>query len=55
VLWWLSDRDRNGVSGYRRRRPWAQQLKQDLLLFVGFGLRDPKHGFFGILPELIGL
>ena len=23
--------------------------------FLGFGLRDPKQGLFGILPELIGL
>ena len=23
--------------------------------FLVFGSRDPKHGFFGILPELIGL
>jgi hypothetical protein len=25
------------------------------LVFLGFGLSDPKQGLFGILPELIGL
>jgi len=54
VFRWLSDRDRDGLSRYRRCRPCAQQLDQKLLLFLGFGLRDPAHGFFGILPELIG-
>jgi hypothetical protein len=55
VFWRVSDRDRDGVSRYRRCRPCAQQLDQKLLLFLGFGLRDPTHGLFGILPELIGL
>ena len=32
----------------------AQQLDQKLLLFLGFGLRDPTHGLFGILAESIG-
>ena len=49
----ISDRDRDGLSRYRRCRPCAQQLDQKLLLFLGFGLRDPTHGLFGILPELM--
>ena len=53
MFWWLGDRDRDGLSRYRRCRPCAQQLDQKLLLFLGFGLRDPAHGLFGILPELI--
>lgn len=37
------------------RRIFAHQLKQETLLLLGFGLRGPKQGLFGILPELVGL
>jgi hypothetical protein len=35
--------------------PCADQAKKEPLLFLGFGLGDPKKGLFGILPELTGL
>jgi len=35
--------------------PCEYQPEQELLLYFGLGLRDPKQGLFGILPELIGL
>jgi hypothetical protein len=54
-FWRTAAEDPNAVARDRRCRPRTQQLNQDLLLFLGFGLRDPKHGFFGILPELIGV
>jgi hypothetical protein len=47
--------DPNAVGSERRLRPCEHQLKQEPLLFLGFGLSDPKQGLIGILPELIGL
>jgi hypothetical protein len=48
-------KDPNAVGRERRLRPCKHQLKQEPLLFLGFGLSGPKQGLIGILPELIGL
>jgi hypothetical protein len=54
-FWLTATDDSNAVGRERRLRPCEHQLKQDPLLFLGFGLGDPKQGLFGILPELIRL
>jgi hypothetical protein len=50
-----ADADNNALAHDRCLDPCPHQPKQELLLFLGLGLRDSKQGLFGILPELIGL
>jgi hypothetical protein len=50
-----ADADNNALAHDRCLDPCPHQPKQELLLFLGLGLSDPKQGLFGVLPKLTGL